>query len=145
MTIATASSALGGWYFSRQRASTAFNLGLTYLAFGAGLLGMGMVAGPMGGLAFALVINFGIGLILPLHIAWALRNLPGAARGRGMGLWMSCFFIMQVGCPFVFAPFESAVGGLVPAARAAGAAELALALLLLAWALLRRRPAPTTA
>jgi hypothetical protein len=140
MTIATASSTLGGWYFSRQKASTGFNLGLTYLAFGGGLLGMALATGPMGGLGFALVINFGIGLILPLHIAWALRNLPGPARGRGMGLWMSCFFIMQVGCPFLFAPFASSVGGLVPAARIVGAAELVLALLLLAYAIVRRRP-----
>ena len=143
MTIATASSTLGGWYFSRQKASTGFNLGLTYAAFGGGLLGMALATGPLGGLAFALVINFGIGLILPLHIAWALRNLPGPARGRGMGLWMSCFFIMQVGCPFLFAPFAQAAGGLVPAARIVGAAELALALLLLAYAILRRRPAAT--
>jgi len=143
MTIATASSTLGGWYFSRQRASTGFNLGLTYAAFGAGLLGMGLAAGPLGGLGFALVINFGIGLILPLHIAWALRNLPGPARGRGMGLWMSCFFIMQVGCPFVFAPFESAMGGLVPAARAVGAAVLALGLLLIVYAIARRRSSAT--
>ena len=128
MTIATAASLAGGFYFSRQRASTALNLALVYGGFGVGLLGMGLARGDLMGLPFALLINFSIGLTLPLLISWALRTLPDASRGRGMGLWMSSFFIAQSACPPLFAEIAHASGGILPAVQRIGALVLALAI-----------------
>lgn len=101
-TIATVGSLVGGYHFRRQKHSIAGNLALLYLCFGAGLVGMGLSGTYLAGLAFAVIINVGIGLTLPCLIAWNLNSLPPNHRGGGMGLWMSAFFFTQLACPPLF-------------------------------------------
>jgi MFS family permease len=45
-------------------------------------------------------------MTVPALIAWALSRLPPEHRGRGMGIWTSCFFIGQFTSPFFVALFK---------------------------------------
>jgi MFS family permease len=120
-TTATLGSVLSGYYFRGQKQDPFKHLVLIYLAFGLGLVGLGLAGDYWTGLAFGFLINFGFGLTLPALVALVLFRLPESYRGRGMGLWMSCFFCAQFLCPPLFAMLMHGVGGLVPALEWTGA------------------------
>jgi hypothetical protein len=129
ITVANFASVGGGYYFARQRSSTTVNLSLLYACYGLGLLGMGLSDGYLASMPFALLVNFGVGLALPILIGWALRNLDGPFRGRGMGLWMSSFFAAQFICPPLFALLIRAASGIAAATTLVGGGTLLLALI----------------
>ena len=128
ITVGNFASVGGGYYFARQHSGTAINLALLYAAYGAGLLGLALSPGYLAGMPFALLVNFGVGLALPTLIAWALRNLDGPVRGRGMGLWMSSFFAAQLLCPPLFALLIRSAHGISTATGLVGSATLLLAI-----------------
>lgn len=88
-----------GYYFRHQQRAIPGNLALLYLAVAVGLIGVGLSSGYRTGLPFAIILYFGTGLVVPLLLSWALRSLDDVYRGRGMGIWMSCFFCGQFICP----------------------------------------------
>jgi MFS family permease len=137
-TIATVGSLVGGYHFRRQKHSIASNLALLYLCFGAGLVGMGLSGTYLVGLAFAVIINVGIGLTLPCLIGWNLNSLPPNHRGGGMGLWMSAFFLTQLLCPPLFSLLMRRPEDVGASFVAVGVACLALAAGVFATSRLRR-------
>jgi MFS family permease len=140
-TTATVGSLLGGYHFKRQRFSVAGNLALLYLCFGAGMAGMGLSNSYLMGLAFAILINVGIGLTLPCLIAWNLNSLPPNHRGSGMGLWMSAFFLTQLICPPLFSLLMHSPEQVGPAFIKVGCVCLLLAAGTFVVARLRSAPA----
>ena len=95
-TLASMGVLAGGWWFRRQKqAAVARNLALIMAAYAIGLTGLGLSGGYFAGLPFGVVAQFGNGLVVPVLVGWALQTLDFRYRGRGMGLWTTCFFCGQ--------------------------------------------------
>lgn len=62
--------------------------------------------------AFATLVCFGIGIMLPNMLAWTLRTLPVEIRGQGLGVWTGAFFLGQFISPLFVGAFAPIVGGL---------------------------------
>jgi MFS family permease len=73
---------------------------LTLLFLGVGLAGMGLTHTPYTALPFLFVQQTGAGMSVLSLIYWAQGALPLEHRGRGMGVWSSCFFLGQFISPF---------------------------------------------
>lgn len=128
-TVGTVGSVPAGYYFRMKQRRPASNLTLLYALFGVGLLGISLSKSYLTGLMFGIVINGAIGLTLPSLVAWILQCLPDASRGRGVGVWMSAFFVGQLLCPLLFATLLHRVSGLGNALLAVAVGCLALALM----------------
>jgi MFS family permease len=96
-TVAASAGVIaGGWLFRRQHnVPVGSYIALIFLAYAVGLVGMGLAGNFWIGLPFGIIAQFGNGLVVPVFVSWALRSLDFRYRGRGMGLWTSCFFIGQ--------------------------------------------------
>jgi MFS family permease len=70
-------------------------LALTYLLFSCGFAGLGLSRGLPGIIVGACLAQFACGITFPLLTIWAQSKLQFAVRARGMGMWISCFFIGQ--------------------------------------------------
>ncbi|NDY91858.1 MFS transporter [Ideonella livida] len=135
----------GGWVFTRLPVGRLpLHLALVLGCYGLGFLGLGGAPALASALAAALVAQFGNGVAIPALIAWALGRFPLAHRGRGMGLWSSCFFAGSFLSPLMLQALQAATGGLLPAVAWLGACSLGVAVALAAvgW---RAKAAPTPA
>lgn len=83
---------------------------------GTGLAGIGLAPDYKWMMALLVLQQMGAGMTVPTLIAWAQSKLPFAHRGRGMGIWASCFFLGQFTSPFFVAGAKSVTGGTVQAA-----------------------------
>jgi sugar phosphate permease len=72
---------------------------LTLLLLGVGLTGIGMTHSAYTTLPFLFVQQTGAGMSVLALIYWAQGALPLEHRGRGMGVWSSCFFLGQFVSP----------------------------------------------
>ena len=102
-TLASLGVMAGGWWYRRQKqAAVTRNLALILTAWAIGLTGLGLSGSYLVGLPFGIVAQFGNGLVVPVLVGWALQTLDYRYRGRGMGLWTTCFFCGQfLSPPFV--------------------------------------------
>lgn len=122
-----------GWIGKRAMSLQIF----CFFAFlGVGLAGIGLAPDYQSMMVVLVIQQMGAGMTVPILIAWAQGKLPYAHRGRGMGIWASCFFLGQFTSPFFVAGAKSVTGGTVQAAfLTMGIAALigaAIALLVLA-------------
>lgn len=102
-----------GWIGKRATSLQIF----TFFAFlGVGLAGIGLAPDYKWMMAVLVIQQMGAGMTVPILIAWAQSKLPFAHRGRGMGIWASCFFLGQFTSPFFVAGAKSVTGGTVQAA-----------------------------
>ena len=104
---------LGSLLFGRVNARPAPHL----LAWGLPLVALGYVGVALSTafaltVASAVVICIGNGLMLPTMLAWVLRRLPPATRGRGTGVWTGAFFLAQFIAPIVATALSSLFGGM---------------------------------
>ena len=104
---------LGSLLFGRVKARPAPHL----LAWGLPLVALGYVGVALSTafaltVASAVVICIGNGLMLPTMLAWVLRRLPPATRGRGTGVWTGAFFLAQFIAPIVATALSSLFGGM---------------------------------
>ncbi len=104
---------LGSLLFGRVKARPAPHL----LAWGLPLVALGYVGVALSTdfaltVASAVVICIGNGLMLPTMLAWVLRRLPPATRGRGTGVWTGAFFLAQFIAPIVATALSSLLGGM---------------------------------
>lgn len=104
---------LGSLLFGRVKARPAPHL----LAWGLPLVALGYVGVALSTdfaltVASAVVICIGNGLMLPTMLAWVLRRLPPATRGRGTGVWTGAFFLAQFVAPIVATALSSLLGGM---------------------------------
>lgn len=102
-----------GWIGKRAMSLQIF----CFFAFlGVGLAGIGLAPDYESMMVVLVIQQMGAGMTIPILIAWAQSKLPFAHRGRGMGIWASCFFLGQFTSPFFVAGAKSVTGGTVQAA-----------------------------
>jgi MFS family permease len=111
ISVFTAMASIGvllGGYFYRKVAAYGVGrvLALAFAAFAIGYVGVSQAPNYWVGLPLAMISQFGNGLVFPALLNWALGNYDFEHRGRGMGLWGSCFFIGM----FVSPPLVTAIG-----------------------------------
>lgn len=111
--------------------SNAVQLGSFFLVLCSGLLIMGLANSvPM--LVAGLVIQqTGAGMSVPCLIAWTQTKMSPKHRGRGMGIWASCFFFGQFSSPWLVAKVENLTGTVQGAFQTAGYIGLSAALIAL--------------
>jgi hypothetical protein len=138
-TIASLGVLAGGWWYRRQRhVSVGANLTTVFLAYAIGLIGLGMSRDYLSGLPFGVIAQFGNGLVIPVLVGWALGTLSFEYRGRGMGVWTTCFYMGQFLSPNLVALISRMKNGdFLSAVALIGAACIALASI--AWWLARRK------
>lgn len=115
------------------RFSNAIQLGSFFFMLCSGLLIMGLADSvPM--LVAGLVIQqTGAGMSVPSLIAWTQTKVPAAHRGRGMGIWASCFFFGQFSSPWLVARIEDMSGTVQGAFSVAGCVGIAAAGFAFIW------------
>jgi MFS family permease len=86
-----------------------------------------------------IIQQVGIGMSIPVLIAWAQLKFPLAHRGVGMGIWTSSFFLGQFTSPWIVARIESLTGSVQGSFTGAGIAALAGSLIAIGWVLAHRR------
>ncbi len=103
---------VGGWFYRRQKHAAVFgNLTLILIVWALGLTGLGLSRTYLTALPFAVIAQFGNGLTIPVLVGWALHTLDFRYRGRGMGLWTTCFFCGQFLSPTLMTLITRARGG----------------------------------
>ena len=99
-TVASFGVVCGGWWYRRQRnTSVSANLMRVFVAYGLGLVGLGLARDYWVGLPFGIVAQFGNGVVIPVLVGWALATLEFKYRGRGMGMWTTFFYAGQFQSP----------------------------------------------
>jgi MFS family permease len=137
VTLASAGVVLGGIVFARiGKLAMSTRFALMFSCLGIGYTGLGLAPGGGMVLASALVAQFGNGLAIPMLIGWALEQFGAAHRGRGMGIWGSCFFAGTFLSPPLLTGTERLAGSFLGAVAGIGVFCLLLACLL---AMLRGR------
>ncbi|WP_044559173.1 MFS transporter [Azospirillum sp. B4] len=122
--------------------ATALQLAGVFALLGVGLTGVGLSSDYKIMVALLLLQQMGAGMTVPSLIAWAQGVLPFAHRGRGMGIWASCFFLGQFTSPFFVAGARALTNGTVQAAFVTmGLVALVAGIVALA-ALLKAKPSP---
>ena len=66
----------------------------------------------------------GAGMAVPALIAWAQTKFSFRHRGRGMGVWTSCFFLGQAVSPIVVGLVARSAGSMQGAFLVAGVVAL---------------------
>ena len=108
--------AIGSFAFQRSRQSAGPKLLSIGLLLGSlGYAGVALAPSLYALAASATVVSLGSGLMLPNMLAWTMRSLPAAMRGRGMGLWTGSFFLAQFLAPLALAAFSGLTGTLAQA------------------------------
>lgn len=111
-TVASIGVMFGGWWFRRQKSvNPSRHIALILLAYGVGLTGLALSPGYLAGLVFGVIAQFGNGLTVPVLVGWSLGTLDFRYRGRGMGLWTTCFFVGQFLSPMLLAGIVHARAG----------------------------------
>lgn len=127
-----------GWPTARLLA-----IGFACLGVGYSVMGRAHAAVPMTvGLSIA---QYGCGIVLPTTLTWAIRRLPLAVRGRGIGMWQGVFSAGQFLSPISVTAIAGAAGGVVTAFGILGVLDVAAALLALALLLTAARSSKAVA
>jgi MFS family permease len=126
--------------------SNAVQLGWLFFILGAGLAGMGIAKTVPALVASLVVQQTGAGMAVGSLIAWTQTKLPFEHRGRGMGIWTTCFFFGQFSSPWLVARLEHLIGTVQGAFIVAGLSGMVFAAFAFYSTFLRRRatsPAPS--
>ena len=133
ITVASVGVVIGGWSYQRlSRFSVRGMLAIILIAYGVGYLGLSQSSSYLLGLPFAVVAQYGNGLALPTLINWALTKYGYEHRGRGMGLWGSCFFVSQFLSPPTVLAVQHFSGTFLKAVGVLGVVCLIIAAILMA-------------
>ncbi len=97
---------------------------VVFVMIGAGLLLMGLARTGVGMTCAMFVAEIGAGMLVATFIPWAHSVLPADLRGRGMGLWCSCFYLGEFLAPVAFAAARAAKGRALGAFTLLGAASM---------------------
>ncbi len=139
VTVASAGVVVGGLMYRRlSHRPIAQLFAVIFLAFAVGYLGMAFSPDFRVGLPFAIIAQFANGLALPTLISWALSKYDYGNRGRGMGVWGSCFFIGTFLSPPLLSLLGVWTGSFMKSVGAMGAACLAVSAILWLFAAAKR-------
>jgi MFS family permease len=140
--VASAGIVLGGLLYRRLSKRPITQLfAIIFLFFAVGYLGLAVSSNYRAGLSFAVIAQVANGLTLPTLISWALSKYDYVNRGRGMGLWGSCFFIGTFLSPPVVSTLGVWTGSFLRSVAALGVVCLVVSILLGVVALFGRAPA----
>ena len=105
---------IGAYFYSRISGRSPGQLmGIMYVLFGIGLIGIGLSPNYEVGMLAAFFQQLASGMIIPILIVWVQSGLPANHRGRGMGIWGTCFFLGQFTCPFFTTMLTSKTSGIL--------------------------------
>lgn len=105
-------------YFSNR--SPRFQFTLLFALIGIGLIGIGLSSMIEVTILFAWVQQLGVGMAIPILIAWAIKEVPVEFRGRGMGFWTCGFFLGQFLSPLAVSGMRNLTGNMLNAFVAFG-------------------------
>jgi MFS family permease len=146
ITLASVGIVLGGLLYRRlAKRSIGQIFAIIFLLFSIGYLGVALSSNYRIGLPFAVIAQVANGLTLPTLISWALGKYDYVNRGRGMGIWGSCFFIGTFLSPPVVSTLSVWTGSFLKSVAAIGLFCLVVALVLWIVVILRRQPANAAA
>lgn len=127
VTVASVGVVLGGLLYRRiSRRPISQMFAIIFLAFGTGYLGVALSGDYRVGLGFAIIAQLANGLTLPTLITWALSKYNYVNRGRGMGVWGSCFFIGTFLSPLVVSGIGAWTGTFLKSVAVLGGICLAI-------------------
>lgn len=124
-----------------SRFSNAAQIATFMALFGLGLGGVGLAHSVLQMQLALAVQQTGAGMAVPALIAWAQSKFSFRHRGRGMGVWTSCFFLGQAVSPVLVGHAARGLGSMQGAFLLAGVIALAAAAVGGALALRSRAPA----
>ena len=134
----------GAWLFGRsKRLRFGQFLTLAYALFAAGLFILGSSAHLPGVILGACIAQFACGITFPLLNTWCQSKLQFEVRARGMGMWISTFFVGQFLSTSTVALLTAPAGGIGGVMRWAGLFCIPVAVL--AWLADRTSKRPTAA
>jgi MFS family permease len=120
-----------GWLIG-PRLNLSQQFALAFAVTGAGFLMVDIARSFPVLLAAAVVSGCGAGLLLPIMSAWAMRVLPEARRGTGIGILQSCLSLGMFVSPLVTVSLSHIAGGVGPAIGVMGLTLAVMAPLTLA-------------
>lgn len=112
--LATLAVPIGAYlfkYFSVR--SPQFQFSLLFTLIGIGLIGIGLSQKIEITIFFAWMQQLGVGMAIPILIAWALNEVPLEFRGRGMGFWTCGFFLGQFISPLAVSAMRNITGNML--------------------------------
>ena len=112
--LATLAIPIGAYlfkYFSVR--SPQFQFSLLFTLIGIGLIGIGLSQKIEITIFFAWIQQLGVGMAIPILIAWALNEVPLEFRGRGMGFWTCGFFLGQFISPLAVSAMRNITGNML--------------------------------
>jgi MFS family permease len=112
--LATLAVPIGAYlfkYFSVR--SPQFQFSLLFTLIGIGLIGIGLSQKIEITIFFAWIQQLGVGMAIPILIAWALNEVPLEFRGRGMGFWTCGFFLGQFISPLAVSAMRNITGNML--------------------------------
>lgn len=116
-----------GLFWFTGRFGIRWQLFALFALLGGGLTMIGLIHDWRGMVIGMAIQQTGAGMAVPCLIAWAQNHLPYAHRGRGMGIWTSCFFFGQFTSPMLVSLLRQATGHMQGAFFVAGLFGLACA------------------
>lgn len=113
IAIGTLSGGLASLTFGRlvHRFGPVALLGVTFLAMGAGLAGVGLVSSYAGVLVAIAIGGVGMGLMMPNLSQWTVRLASPAHRATAIGVVVMGVFLGQFASPLVSHPLVAALDG----------------------------------
>lgn len=109
--VASIATPLGSLVYTRIvsiTSPTMIGIGLGFIGFG--FIAIGLADNYQVATGFAFIEQFGNGIIGAVMTAWCLSYLPFEHRGRGMGLWGTCWVAGIFSSPFLFRQIEALTG-----------------------------------
>ena len=107
ITAAGTGTLIAGLVYRQIRGrSIGWLLTVVFLAYAIGYIGVARSPNYLVGIPFDALGQFAGGFTIPVLISWALTKYDLAHRGRGMGLWAACFFLVQ----FISPPVVTLIG-----------------------------------
>jgi MFS family permease len=128
-TIASFGVLVGGFSF---RFVAARGIGqvmaIILAAMGIGYIGLALAPNAYVGMPLAWLAQFANGMTLPALLGWTLGKYDFAQRGRGMGIWGSCFFLATVMSPPIVTLLSNLTGAFLKTLLLLGMICVAVAL-----------------
>lgn len=84
-------------------------------------------------IAMAFVAQVAAGMLLPTLLTWTMSRLDFSVRGRGMGIWQSCFALGQFLSALVVPAIASVTGTTIDAFPWLGTAAFGVSVLAAGW------------
>jgi MFS family permease len=128
-TIASLGVLAGGFSF-RYVATRGIGqvIAIVLATMGLGYVGVSLSPNAYVGLPFAFLAQFANGMTLPALLGWTMGKYSYSQRGRGMGIWGSCFFLATFISPPLVTLITSATGALLKTVMLLGLVCFAVAL-----------------